>query len=74
MLYCKFKDLCKKPLENGVILQQKANNRVIEFKKQGLPHVHLLTIATQEFNACIMDPKNLDKIITVEMPSETTSL
>ena len=38
-----------------------------EFQKGGLPHGHLLSIATAESAVYIMDLKNLDKFISAEL-------
>ena len=46
-------------MEDGVIGQLEAYIWLTKFQKNGLPHRHLLAIATEEFTAYMMDPKNL---------------
>ena len=46
--------------------QQEADDWIIKFQKQGLPHRQLLTISTQEVDVYIMDAKNLAKFISAE--------
>ena len=45
-----------------------------EFQKHRLPHGHLLSIATAEFAAYIMDPKNLNKFISAELHNDHPQL
>ena len=54
-------------MEDGVIGELEAYIWLTEFQKRGLPHIHLLSIATPAFAAYIMDPKNLDKFVSAEM-------
>ena len=60
--------------EDCVIGEQEAYIWLTEFQKRGLPHDHLLSIATAEFAAYIMDPKNSDKLISAELHHDRPQL
>ena len=61
-------------MEDGLIGELEAYIWYNKFQKRRLPHGHLLAIATEEFTAYIMDPKNLDKFISAELHSDRPDL
>ena len=61
-----FKEFLRQPVENGVIGKLEDYIWLNEFQKCRFPPGHFLAIAAEEFTAYIIDPKNLDKFISVE--------
>ena len=74
VLYHKFNEFLRQLVEDGVIGELEACIWCNKFQKRGLPHGHLLAIATEEFTAYIVDPKNLDKFISAELHSDRLDL
>ena len=54
-------------MADGVIGEQEVYICLTEFQKRCLPHGHLLSIATAEFAAYMMDPKKLDNFLSAEL-------
>ena len=61
-------------MEDCVIGEQEAYIWLTEFQKRGLPQGHLLSIATAEFAAYIIDPKSSDKFISAELHHDRPQL
>ena len=46
-----------------------ANVWAIEYQKRGLPHVHILIFLHSEDREQLLNPDNIDKIVSVELPT-----
>ncbi|XP_073296895.1 uncharacterized protein [Primulina huaijiensis] len=65
----KFEEFKKDIVDRGVLGKVRSYSYVIEYKKRGLPHVHMLVIF--ENNDKLYTPDHFDSIVRAEIPSQT---